>query len=482
MRTITLSIVIAALSLAQSVSAQSSPVDSPKPNDVAVEQLEAEQITAEPAVVQSSSDVVVIGVVAAPECGDRAGAERLAQAVQDRMIDALVLAGPPVGAPMSVDVTWHDGGAGCVVRLRAGDTDASVELSADPDDASLDAAAVRIAWLADAYAQAVPSRLDEAAFAQIIEEPTDPVPTFDGQYDLQRAGLSVADGLNVANGDPDRIVRNFSFTLAGSRIAGLRGLEFGLLYNRETSFAQGLQISVGANIVEGEVRGVQWSSVFNYAETLVGLQWSGVNIARDGVVGAQVGAVNYTRGRVKGLQLGFVNVAASSAVSIGLINIMREEPVYGLAWADSDGALRIGIEHGSEHFRNILAFGIDPLGDVSRWSVGGGFAVHLPVRRVYFQLDVLGFVQGAIGDVPTFTVDTTNEEVTVSRLEALGQARLLLGVPIANRFALYTGIAQNVLFTEDQDHDQPWARAKWSRASGDIGFYLWPSFVVGARF
>lgn len=435
-----------------------------------------------------AQEALIVGVRADARCGGENAAAELARAIQERMPEGIVVTGPPASTELNVDVEWAHREGTCRAELRSGSNQASLDLPRGANDEELAGVASRVVWFADAFE---PTPEPEPIIAEALPAEEGPIVPF---------GFSVIDGVYAPAHADENAVRRFSLTLFGSRTRGLHGVEFGMLYNQETEYMRGAQMAPvnlvrgdvrglqygGVNISLGETRGVQAGGIVNVArEDLVGAQFGFVNMAGD-VRGAQLGTFNRAKA-VRGLQFGLINVADTSTASIGLINIMREEPVYGLAWGDSDGTIRIGIQHGSRYFRHVLAAGVSPFGDTNRWAVGGGFVGHIPARRFYIELDVLAFAQGTIGEPPTVSVTNANDELTevdVSGLEFLGQARASLGYGFG-RFGVYAGVAQNMLVTRNPDHEQPWSSATPIDLGGDTGLnqlYLWPSFFAGIRF
>jgi len=430
----------------------------------------------------------VIGVSADDTCGGRTAAASLGSAIQDRLPDAMVMTDPPANVDLAVRVAWT-GPAPCRAHLDAGETSATLDLPADADAATLDEAASRVAWLADVVADTpVDTPVDAPADDASSDSPTlagDPL-TAPPAAPVVPVGLSVIPGINAPGDADETAIRRLSFTLFGSRTYGLDGFEFGLLWNHETHDVRGLQLAGVLNLVEGDVRAAQVSAGVNWVRgELRGVQFaSGLNVAGD-VRGVQwSGGVNVAD-HVRGAQFGVVNVAKTSTASIGLLNIMTEEPVYGLAWFDSDGFLRAGIQHGSDYFRTTLFAGATPAGSTRRWTAGGGFVGRIPIRDAYIELDLLASAIGVIGDTPTITVVDAGDEatVTVDRIDALAQARITAGYAFG-RVAVFGGIAQNALFTQSEQHDLPWDSASPIDLGGNEPSYafLWPSFYAGVRF
>lgn len=108
-------------------------------------------------------------------------------------------------------------------------------------------------------------------------------------YDL--AGFGFAAGFN------DCGMADSAFQLAG-------------VFNHVSWNYRGLQVAGGANVVEGELTGMQMA-VFNSAERLKGLQLGAINSTTCGS-GVQVGVINTTE-RLKGVQIGAINIIRESS-------------------------------------------------------------------------------------------------------------------------------------------------------------------------
>lgn len=479
-----------------------------------------------PAALAQSAVRTHVAVRVAPECGGTQASGAFAAAVRDRLPEARVTTSPSASRDANVRVRWAPSDGGCAVEVADDAGARSIPLAEGATQDEIVEAASRVAWLVDlsaANTDEEPPAVVEAIEPTAEEPPPPAMPTF-------AFGLSIAPGVNVARSAGDGAVRHASLTLFGSRTGGLRGGEIGLVFNRELGDVVGFQAATAANWVDGALTGAQVTGGINRAGAgLTGAQFAPVNVAGDEVLGAQVGLVNVARasmvgvqngvvnvagdvtgaqmgtvnragdvtgaqygmvnlaGDVRGAQIGLVNVADTSAVSLGLINVMREHPVYGVAWVDTDGFLRAGIHHGSRVFRNVLVAGVRGVGGEKRWSIGGGWVGHIPLRRLYLELDVLGHAQGVFGRPPRITVQDEaagEQRVTVSRFDGLLQLRASLGLPF-DRFAIYIGATQNALFTQDVDHDQPWGNATPISLQGSTPStyaFLYPSFFAGIRF
>jgi hypothetical protein len=126
--------------------------------------------------------------------------------------------------------------------------------------------------------------------------------------------------------------------------ANVRGIDLGVV-NSTTGDFTGFGYAIGANLVEGNATGVQWSWLYSHtggeftgwqsgvvARTSgagsAGFQSGWVNLAEKDFTGVQWGLVNHAQS-FKGLQLGFVNMAEHlDGLQIGLVNYAGNSDLY----------------------------------------------------------------------------------------------------------------------------------------------------------
>ena len=107
------------------------------------------------------------------------------------------------------------------------------------------------------------------------------------------------------------------------------GVQIGAAANVALDGFRGVQIASGANVARGEVRGFQ-ASVVNWANNdLHGAQVGVANWTRGNYRGPQIGTTNVISGQMQGLQLAVVNVGGTvEGAQIGVVNIANH--VHGL--------------------------------------------------------------------------------------------------------------------------------------------------------
>lgn len=292
----------------------------------------------------------------------------------------------------------------------------------------------------------------------------------------------------------------FLFTYAGGPVLGAQGsfgvnvargdifgLQFGAL-NIARGDTNGLQLSAGMNYGRGDVRGVQASAfnlalrgmtglqigAINYAARPRGLQVAGLNIASQST-GLQVAFINFTRGRSRGVQLGLINIADEADVSIGLLSISRRHGAYVDLWMSDVAAINVSVRLPARYSYSVFSMGVhpNPHGPGGAWTYGMGFGFHAPLsERLYAEFDqtLHGVQSGFEGlDLPSL----------------LSMQRLMLGVRIARRFAVFGGATFNMLwgFRDGEAPERPGFRLGTEAAPSTPrgSFRIWPGFAFGIQ-
>ncbi|MEN9354587.1 MAG: hypothetical protein RL318_1912, partial [Fibrobacterota bacterium] len=249
-----------------------------------------------------------------------------------------------------------------------------------------------------AGADAVPdtARLAKVDSSTVVSAPTPVVTAPDSLRDVSW-NIGFAPGMNANGASPELVRNRFALNLAMNDAGAINGVDLALGVARTRREMHGLQVSGGANLVEGNLSGVQFSSVnlvqgngrgwqasefanvvrkdftgfqsslanvvgeelhgvqagtVNVAGPVRGLQISLVNIGGN-VSGAQVGLVNIGK-VVRGAQVGLVNVSDTlHGAGIGLVNIARNIDLQGDAWLTESGLMNIGLVSGTDHFHML---------------------------------------------------------------------------------------------------------------------------------
>ena len=283
---------------------------------------------------------------------------------------------------------------------------------------------------------------------------------------------------------PDRAMPSFSFNIIGGRDFALGGLQLATLWNDVETVANGTQLALGANIARGEARLVQIAlganitrgsmrgtqiALTNVARDVRGVQFSLANLARD-MAGLQVGLLNLARD-ADGAQLGIVNIGRTSEFSLGLVNVFYGEPLYVDASVGHTGAITAGLKHGSKYLRWSYLAGVDPFLTAPTWRLGVGLGAHVPISKLFLEADLIAMGVLAAGD-PLY------------RVSQLVQLRVVAGWQFARRFALYAGLDGKALVSALTNHEElvPGIATRVTPDAQVAHVYLWPEFVIGARF
>jgi hypothetical protein len=162
-----------------------------------------------------------------------------------------------------------------------------------------------------------------------------------GVFNLNKANVryvQVAGVLNLVGGSTEGVQMAGVFNVVGKNANGaqfsgvynhvkgnVNGIQMSTI-NYVNGFTEGLQLSAVSNAVNGSLRGFQMTGVLNAVrKESNGMQISAVgNVALKDMRGVQFsGIFNYAKHN-KGLQLSLINIAdTSTGVSLGLINIVK---------------------------------------------------------------------------------------------------------------------------------------------------------------
>lgn len=290
------------------------------------------------------------------------------------------------------------------------------------------------------------------------------------------------------------------FNHAGGRVLGAQGsavvnIAAGDLFggqlgtvNVALGDVNGLQAAAGLSYARGDLRGVQIGALaiatrgmvgvqiaaVNYAARPTGIQIGGLNFASQSR-GLQLGYVNFARGRARGVQLGLINIADDADVAIGLLSISRRHGAYVDFWMSDVAAINVSVRLPARYSYSLFSMGVhpDPNSAGAAWTYGVGFGFHAPLtERLYAEFDqtVHGVQSGFSGlDMPSL----------------LSMQRLLLGVRIARRFAVFGGATFNMLwgFREGEAPERPGFRLGTEAVPAIPGgrWRMWPGFALGIQ-
>src|SRR6185436_12713141 len=182
-------------------------------------------------------------------------------------------------------------------------------------------------------------------------------------------------GVNVVSREagPVASMQGLQIGVGANLVDGkVAGLQFAGLLNYVDGSTRGGQLALGANLAEGAVHGVQAAFAFNRAGELRGLQLSAVNVAGD-VDGVQIGLINVAR-RVRGASIGLVNVADDiDGLPLAPFSVTRTGGVHPSAWSGTSGLGNVGVKLATR--RTYTLFFGSYHRDYDLEFVGGGFAI-----------------------------------------------------------------------------------------------------------
>lgn len=291
------------------------------------------------------------------------------------------------------------------------------------------------------------------------------------------------------------ISNNVSFNALIGYQGGLKGVEFGGLFNVIRYDTYGAQFGGLGNIVAGTAHGAQFGGLLNISaagmnaiqaaglinvstKSSRGAQFAGlVNVATGNMQGIQIsGLINFAR-RLNGLQIGFLNLAdtVERGIPIGFLSLVRRgynkweigtsETLYGTA------SLKLGVSR----FYNIFSIGFRPEEDNITWALGYGVGTQIPQgKRTSLSIDAIGY--------QIFEED----EFWDNNLNLLNRLSLSYNLHLSRHFTLYAGAAINVLVADNfnsngeiRESIAPWA--VFDRIYTDTRVQIYPGFQAGIR-
>jgi hypothetical protein len=326
---------------------------------------------------------------------------------------------------------------------------------------------------------------------------------------------------------PDRR-RTLSLNFVGGYARGLRGFELGVGANIESAFMCGVQVAAGANVVLGDVRGVQLAvgdvalgnlegvqvGVANFAKgniegvqvgvasvgggalegaqvsvvnllngsvlgnqsgvvnlasaNISGAQVGVVNVAGGGVDGVQVGTTNIANGEVHGTQIGVVNYADVSDYPVGVVSVVRHGRTSVDGWATEAGIGMVGARHGGRVIHNVYGVGYRA-GTTDGWALALGLGARAEIA-------------------PKFHVDFETIAYWIQRGKPfdqdaqIGSLGASFGYALTPVFGLFAAPTLNVLVTPDKE--LAGIAPGWSTTlvdDGSITIKAWPGATLGLR-
>lgn len=346
----------------------------------------------------------------------------------------------------------------------------------------------------------VPAPAPEAAATAEPAPAPEPAPTAEPppepEYIQKKWDLGLWPGvsLNAKHGGK-KVRNNYAFALGWTRSTQLDGIAAGFGATVVDEDAQGVAISLGANITRGTHRGVQATHGYNYARQLRGVQFGGINRAKT-AHGVQFGLLNVS-GNHRGAQFGLINYAQRADASFALLPITKEGGIRPEVTTSDTALLEVGLRLPARFTYAFFTAGLHPVGTDGRghvgtnlergksWQFGGGFGGHIPAGDKFFiDLDMASY-------------GVTSGLRAGANLGALGKLRAMVGWQAAPRVAVFGGPTLNVLVDDlDNPVDRPgygWVAYSTHQPDvilvddptferQDIRVRVWPGFVAGIRF
>ncbi len=302
--------------------------------------------------------------------------------------------------------------------------------------------------------------------------------------DDEVVGYQAAGVFNIVDGDFTGLQQAGVFSLVSSGFAGVQqagvmnvvyggfhGAQMAGVINVAGESLVGAQMAGVANLVGQGFRGAQLAGVANIgAERTSGLQLSGVVNVAEKFSGAQIGVVNIAE-ESRGLQLGLVNIAEDAEVPIGLVSIVEHGQFHINAWATEFSPLNVGIKTGSRTIYNVFMVGWRPRGDSTRLYAGLGIGGHVPLKRFFVDIDVLGH-----------GVYTGPDWFTEGGSDLLSSLRVTGGWQLNEVVALTAGPTVSVWVSEREDGARvPFYDLPLFKSRGSENVRIWPGFTVGLQ-
>jgi hypothetical protein len=211
-----------------------------------------------------------------------------------------------------------------------------------------------------------------------------------------------------------------SYAFLWNRAGPVKGVQLGTIVNEGHGTLEGLSYAGIANVRDGDVFGVQASSIYVQSKAIEGVQAAGIfasssgiqgvqaagvvsisgdvrgvqaasilSVAKD-VNGAQAGVVNVA-GRVHGVQIGVVNLADEiHGGAIGLVSIAKNGRLQPVLWLAGPSATPvISVKSVTDLTYSQLGVGYD-LGQ-SRYRQDGSLGMHFELPRHFYAETGAGY-------------------------------------------------------------------------------------------
>lgn len=292
---------------------------------------------------------------------------------------------------------------------------------------------------------------------------------------------------------------NSSFNIIGGLNAGVHGIEFAGVFNKNT----------------GTISGAQFAGVLNLTQHVEGAQFAGIsNISKSGNKTAQLaGIANAVKSGETSVQLagianasqisttqaagianiadtstcqiaGITNIARKSKVQVGLVNISEEANVQiGLVNISKNGFMEVEVAggefiHASASFRSGTNkfYGIASLGynfDDEFWAYGVGFG------------RVVGFGSNIGMNIEGIHYNLATKKFKQKKYNGLVQIRPVFYYKAAKNLKFFAGPVANLYIGNNTTENQLQISAPytiWDDIDGNNKLEAWVGFTAGIRF
>ena len=274
-------------------------------------------------------------------------------------------------------------------------------------------------------------------------------------------GVSLAGGVNYVGTDARWVQFGFLASYTRGHFDGLQGsvginmvhdgfsgLQYAAGFNLNEGDASGVQLSGLTNGSLGTLRGAQLAGFSNAATEVRGVQIATVNLTGN-LHGVQMGAINYVGQEVHGVTLGGLNWTEGEhhGVPIGLVNLAKNGRVEAIAWSSNLSAVNVGVRTEVNRFYSMLSGGtVDVLDEIDgtvfvTWNFGYEF-----IRAGNFTLGAdVGFVHIGPG--------RTDDPEKNPRPHPGGQLRGLVDYRFHKNFSVFAGGGVTGIGTSYDDED-----------------------------
>ncbi|MEM7369000.1 MAG: hypothetical protein AAF587_10415 [Bacteroidota bacterium] len=340
-----------------------------------------------------------------------------------------------------------------------------------------------------------------------------------------------------------RVSNVMSFNMIGGYNGGLKGMEFGGMFNILRSHAYGVQFAGVFNVVGGRTSGGQFAGLMNVGgDRIKGIQAAGaLNIAGERTLGSQfAGLMNVSAGNLRGIQAaGAVNFAGSrskeqeedewvfaanphqlagesgskGAQFAGFLNVATGD-FYGLQASGFMNVARrmhgyqIGIINIAESVDNGVPIGLLSIVKDGYFRVEGGAtesltgvaSLKIGVPRFYNIFSAGARVENgpstlAVGyGIGTkfrhgkriaYNIDAVSYQLfrngfSWDDLNQLNRLSLNVSLHLAKRLAVYGGVAANVLISNNRENTiAPWTF--FNETYNNTTVQIYPGVQAGIR-